>query len=314
MGNYSAALPLYEKSLQIRKEAVGENHLDYASSLNNLATLYLKMGKYSEALPLYKEALKIRKEILGENHSDYATSLNNLGLLYKNMGNYSSALPLYKEAIRIDKKVFGENHPDYGIDLYNFAMLYKDMGSYDSAVNLLRQVIKIDKNLESIENEEIALDYFQLGNIYKNMGRLYEAIQYYDSTLIFDDSNHEVFYWRGKCKYFTGDTLGTIGDCQAYSEKSDNELRKIFCLFYCGQNTEALIKMEELVKNDPDPAYIYSLSTMYALNGRITDALEWFERSLKNGYSDKQNILTDPNISSIRDLEEFKKIMEKYFK
>jgi hypothetical protein len=40
MGNYTAAEPLYKEALAIRKKVLGENHPDYASSLNNLASLY----------------------------------------------------------------------------------------------------------------------------------------------------------------------------------------------------------------------------------------------------------------------------------
>jgi hypothetical protein len=40
MGNYTAAEPLYKEALAIRKKVLGENHPDYARSLNNLASLY----------------------------------------------------------------------------------------------------------------------------------------------------------------------------------------------------------------------------------------------------------------------------------
>ncbi len=65
------------------QEALGENHPDYATSLNNLAKLYREMGEYSKAEPLFRNALEICKRALGENHPNYATSLNNLAMLYK---------------------------------------------------------------------------------------------------------------------------------------------------------------------------------------------------------------------------------------
>ena len=40
MGQYSKAEPLFTQALQIRKEALGEDHPDYIQSLNNLAALY----------------------------------------------------------------------------------------------------------------------------------------------------------------------------------------------------------------------------------------------------------------------------------
>ena len=44
MGDYAKAEPLYRQALEIRKRALGENHPDYATSLNNLAGLYQAMG------------------------------------------------------------------------------------------------------------------------------------------------------------------------------------------------------------------------------------------------------------------------------
>ena len=47
---------------------MGENHPDYATTLNNLADLYVNMGRYARAEPMYREALAIRKKTLGEDH------------------------------------------------------------------------------------------------------------------------------------------------------------------------------------------------------------------------------------------------------
>ena len=48
MGDYAKAEPLYRHSLEIKKRALGENHPDYANSLNNLGALYKAMGDYAE--------------------------------------------------------------------------------------------------------------------------------------------------------------------------------------------------------------------------------------------------------------------------
>ena len=82
---------------------MGEEHPDYATSLNNLAGLYKSMGEYAKAEPLYRQALEIRRRVLGEEHPDYATSLNNLAVLYESMGEYAKAEPLYRQALEIRK-------------------------------------------------------------------------------------------------------------------------------------------------------------------------------------------------------------------
>ena len=44
MGYYATAEPLCRQALEITKNALGENHPDYAISLDNLALLYEAMG------------------------------------------------------------------------------------------------------------------------------------------------------------------------------------------------------------------------------------------------------------------------------
>ncbi|NEQ87226.1 MAG: tetratricopeptide repeat protein [Moorea sp. SIO2I5] len=65
----------------MRKQLLGENHPDVATSLNNLAGLYYNQGRYSEAEPLYQQALEIAVQQLGENHPNTQTISRNLSRL-----------------------------------------------------------------------------------------------------------------------------------------------------------------------------------------------------------------------------------------
>ena len=44
MGRYPQAEPLYKQAIAIRGKALGEEHPDYARSLNNLGVLYKEDG------------------------------------------------------------------------------------------------------------------------------------------------------------------------------------------------------------------------------------------------------------------------------
>ena len=76
-------------------KALGPDHPDLATYLNNLAHLYHAQGRYAEAEPLNKQALTIWEKALGPEHPHVATSLNNLAELYKAQGKYAEAEPLY---------------------------------------------------------------------------------------------------------------------------------------------------------------------------------------------------------------------------
>jgi tetratricopeptide (TPR) repeat protein len=75
-GFYDLAEPWYEQCLEVTRRRLGDNHLNVATSLNNLAELYDSQGRYSEAEPLHLQALELYKRLLGDNHPLVATSLN----------------------------------------------------------------------------------------------------------------------------------------------------------------------------------------------------------------------------------------------
>ena len=53
--------PLYERALAISEKALGPEHPDVATSLNNLALLYSNQGQYAKAEPLNERALAKRR-------------------------------------------------------------------------------------------------------------------------------------------------------------------------------------------------------------------------------------------------------------
>jgi tetratricopeptide (TPR) repeat protein len=59
MGDYTKAEPIYQQALEIYRKVLGENHPDYAASLNSLASLYSDMGDYTKAESIYQQALEI---------------------------------------------------------------------------------------------------------------------------------------------------------------------------------------------------------------------------------------------------------------
>ncbi len=93
---YKTAEPLHRRALEISKRALGKDHPDTATTLNNLASLLHVTGRYKEAEPLYRRALDISKRALGKDHTNTATCLNNLALLLHATGRYQEAESLLR--------------------------------------------------------------------------------------------------------------------------------------------------------------------------------------------------------------------------
>jgi len=90
-GKAREAVPLAEQALAIRKELLGLNHRDTATSLNLLGLLLKGQGNLSAARPYYEQALEIRKQVLGLENAETAVSLDNLGILLQEQGDFAAA-------------------------------------------------------------------------------------------------------------------------------------------------------------------------------------------------------------------------------
>ena len=175
-GDYTNALPLYERALAIREKALGPQHADTATSLNNLASLYRAMGDYAKALPLYERALAIREKALGPQHTHTATSLNNLASLYRAMGDYAKALPLCERALAIREKALGPQHVDTATSLNNLAGLYRDMGDYAKALPLYERALAIREKALGPQHTHTATSLSNLASLYRAMGDYAKAL------------------------------------------------------------------------------------------------------------------------------------------
>lgn len=68
LGRYPEAEGLYREALEIDRATIGEGHPDYATRLNNLATVLRDQDKPEEARPLFEQALAIYRDTLPADH------------------------------------------------------------------------------------------------------------------------------------------------------------------------------------------------------------------------------------------------------
>lgn len=112
MGRWDEAFPLRKDILEKVGAESGKEGLEYATALNNLATIYENTGRYYEAEPLFDRALSICRRVMGDDHPYTAMSLNNLAGFHLEQGQYAEAAPLFNEAVEIMEWVLGAEHPN----------------------------------------------------------------------------------------------------------------------------------------------------------------------------------------------------------
>jgi len=173
--NYGEAAQTWEKLVTISTKALGPDHPDTASSLNNLASLYIRRGIYSKAEPLFIRALAIREKALGHDHLETAISLHNLAFLYAQQGHYSKAEPLYIRTLAISEKALGPDHPDTNTILNNLAFLHQRQGYSSKAEPLYVQALAIKEKALGPDHPDTALSLNNLALLYKSQGHYSKA-------------------------------------------------------------------------------------------------------------------------------------------
>ncbi len=161
-GKYRAAQPLLQRTLDIRRKVLGEDHPHTATSYDNLAQSLYEQGQYGAAQPLLQRALDIRRKVLGEDHPHTATSYNNLAANLDEQGQYGAAQPLYQRALDIRRKVLGEDHPDTPSSYNDLAYNLNAQGQYGAAQPLFQKALDIRRKVLGEDHPHTATSYNNL--------------------------------------------------------------------------------------------------------------------------------------------------------
>jgi CHAT domain-containing protein/tetratricopeptide (TPR) repeat protein len=246
---------------------LGPDHLNTATSLNNLATLLESMGKYTEARTLFERSLAIREAQLGPDHPSTADSLNNLANPLRSMGLFTEARPLLERSLAIYEAQLGPDHPSTATSLSNLANLLQSMGEYTEARPLLERSLAIYEAQPGPDRPRTAISLNNLATLLESMGKYTEARPLYERSLAIYEAQ--------------------LGPDHPETAKSLNNLASL--LDSMGEYTEArplyerslTIRAAQLGPNHPETASsLNNLATLLNTMGEYTEARPLFERSL----------------------------------
>ena len=177
LGRYEEAEPLLRSALEIRKRVFGAEHLEVASSLNDLAYLLHDKGDYEGTESLYREALAMRRQLLGE-HLEVANSLNGLADVLGHKADYEAAEPLFKESIAIRKKSLNRNHWLTVEAQSNYGACLSSLGRYRQAEELLLDAHSVQQAQFGEQHARTQKTVGHLVELYEAWGKPKKAAEY----------------------------------------------------------------------------------------------------------------------------------------
>lgn len=186
---FKTAEHYYKRALKAKEAIEGSTKYqpETASTLNNLASLYVETQRYTEGENSYKQALEIYRHLAQDDVETYepeiAFTLNNLALLYINTRKYEESESMCNEALEIRKRLAAENpafyEPYLATTLSNQALLYSHIARYTESEQTYMQVLEIYRKRAEQEPHiyelYVAITLNSLAILYYNTQRYAES-------------------------------------------------------------------------------------------------------------------------------------------
>jgi eukaryotic-like serine/threonine-protein kinase len=211
-GKYKEALPVAEEALELRRAALGTEHADVASSLDDLGAIHVSLGDVARAEPLMREALAIKRVVLPDADPKLAVGLNNLAFVMRMRGNPQDAETMFREALAIDRRTLGDEHPEVATKLINVAVVLRDQRRAAEAEPFAREAVAIRRKVLGGRHPALANALDVLAGMVEDQGRDAEAESHLREALgISRDANGEVHLDTARLQHNLGWVLWKQG-------------------------------------------------------------------------------------------------------
>ncbi len=110
--DYAGARTAHEKALALAEAALGPEHADVATYVNNLALVLQDLGDYEGAKGLLEKAMQSAEQNFGPDHPTTAVSYSNLATVLQDLGDLVGARAAYERALEIFEARLGPDHPN----------------------------------------------------------------------------------------------------------------------------------------------------------------------------------------------------------
>ncbi|MGH1339834.1 MAG: tetratricopeptide repeat protein [Aureispira sp.] len=111
---YKEALNNFHQSLEIRKEKLGDDHIETEKLYYNIGACYELQSQFNASLEYRKKALRNFKKNLSPNHPFFLAVYKGMMNTYFFLEKYEEVIAYIETALSIAKKIYPANHPRIG--------------------------------------------------------------------------------------------------------------------------------------------------------------------------------------------------------
>lgn len=266
--NFEQASEYLKSALALAHEKLEANHIRFAFTYTELATLAFRQSDLKKALEYDKKSLEIKIQNLGKVHHKVADGYYNIGLTYQDLGDYDAALSSFIQSRDIFLKLNEGNTTSIASALYGIGSTYMFKGRYEQAFDPLNEAVTIRLNHLGKDHPLVAEVYHSVGQYYLATGDLDKAIDYNKRSV----SIYSQFYGTEHPSVAYGNNnIGTV----CFRRGRLDEALHYFDLALKG-------KIHIFGENHPSVANTYAnIGQVYFDQGEYNKAFQQYEKSLK---------------------------------
>ena len=183
LGDYQQAKEYYERTLSMRLNKLGPDHVDVAHTYHIMGTLYRHMGDHRQAKEYYLRALSIRLNKLGPDHLAVAHTYHHMGTLHRDLGDLRQAKEYYLRALSIRLNKLGPDHVDVAQTYHHMGILHRYLGDHPQAKEYYERALSIRLNKLGPDHVDVADTYHSMGILHRDLGDLQRAKENYERAL-----------------------------------------------------------------------------------------------------------------------------------
>lgn len=158
--------------------------------------------------------------------------------------------------------------------------------------------------------------YYRRGWTYEMQGERKKAMEDYNMGLEMTQDYPYLYLMRGELLLLEGKKTEADADFEMVVQKdtiADNGSCRQYALYFLGRDNEAEEWMNKIIEEDPgNYGNYYDQVCLYSRMGRLEESIDALRKSFEKGYRSFSHIRLDDDLDAVRDLPEFKALMEEY--